>query len=190
MTRRFPTPWTVRRGEGSYWVEDATGHRFAYCYFVRVTFTGTGTEHQEWGLRPGTLPVPLIAGFGLAAELAEREKEERRARCLNVREQAIQAFSKLDARLHCDPRRGVLANILSLAVPGLDSEAVMVAVKGLVAISNGSACTSASYQASHVLNAMGLEPDVVSGTIRMSWSHMTPEVPWKELVSALDDVRF
>lgn len=144
---------------------------------------------QEWGLRPGTLPVPLIAGFGLAADLADREKETRQTRCLQIREQAVRAFSKLNAQIHGDPARGVLPNILSLAVPGLDSEAVMVAAKRLVAISNGSACTSASYRPSHVLEAMGLASDLMSGTVRVSWSHMTPDVPWEQLVNVLDDLR-
>lgn len=42
--RRFPLPWTVHHGDGSYWVEDADGKRFGYCYFRDVTFTGSGTE--------------------------------------------------------------------------------------------------------------------------------------------------
>lgn len=144
---------------------------------------------QERGLRPGTLPVPLIAGLGLAVELAEKEKEVRRQACSAHRSSALKAFTALDARVHGDADRGVLPNILSLSVPGLDSEAVMVATKHLVAISNGSACTSARYEPSHVLSAMALPPDVISGTIRLSWSHMTGPVPWEAIVEALDDLR-
>ena len=50
----------------------------------------------------------------------------------------------------------------------------MVALKDEVAISNGSACTSASYNPSHVLKAMGLPDDEIAGAIRLSWCHMTP----------------
>lgn len=144
---------------------------------------------QERSLRPGTLPVPLVAGFGLAAELAHDEFAVRRAACLAHRAAALDAFKLLEPVVHGDDQRGVLPHILSLAVPGLDSEAVMVASKGLVAISNGSACTSAKYEPSHVLRAMHLPPEVIDGTLRISWSHMTPQVPWPELVSALDDLR-
>lgn len=144
---------------------------------------------QERGLRPGTLPVPLIAGLGLAIQLAENEREARRKACLAQRSSALRAFAALNALVHGDDNRGVLPNILSLSIPGLDSEAVMVATKHLVAISNGSACTSARYEPSHVLSAMTLPPDVISGTIRLSWSHMTGPVPWDAVVEALDDLR-
>lgn len=144
---------------------------------------------QERGLRPGTLPVPLVAGLGLAAELAEREREARRQACVDQREAALAAFSVLNVTVHGDSQRGVLPNILSLSIPGLDSEAVMVATKHLAAVSNGSACTSARYEPSHVLSAMGLGADVIAGTVRLSWSHATGPVPWDRIVEALDDLR-
>ncbi len=145
---------------------------------------------QERTLRPGTLPVPLVAGFGLAVELAHSESTARRTACLAHRAAALEAFKPLEPIIHGNDQRGVLPHILSLAVPGLDSEAVMVASKTIVAISNGSACTSAKYEPSHVLRAMALPPDVIDGTLRISWSHMTPSIPWSELVSALEDLRF
>lgn len=145
---------------------------------------------QERGLRPGTLPVPLIAGFGLAAQLAHQEHVARQEACQAIRLQAIAAFSALDPIIHGDADRGVLHHILSIAVPGVDSEAFMVAAKELVAISNGSACTSASYTPSHVLRAMGLDADLTSGTVRISWSHHSRDIPWSELVRRIDDLRF
>ncbi|MBP33151.1 aminotransferase class V-fold PLP-dependent enzyme [Methylobacterium sp.] len=140
---------------------------------------------QERGLRPGTLPVPLIAGFGLAAEIAEAEQEERRATCLHIRQEALRAFARLSPVVHGDEARGVLPHLLSIAFPGVDSEAVMIALKEAVAISNGSACTSAKYEPSHVLEAMGLPEDVTRGTVRMSWSHATPAVAWDRLAERL-----
>ena len=144
---------------------------------------------QERGLRPGTQPVPLIAGFGLAAEIAELERPARTEACRGFRAAALRAFEQLGATVHADPNRGVLPHILSVTIPGLDSEAIMVALKELVAISNGSACTSSSYQPSHVLTAMGLRRDQIDGTIRISWSHVTEAVPWERIVSVLDDLR-
>lgn len=145
---------------------------------------------QERGLRPGTLPVPLIAGFGLAAQLAQQERVIRQDACQAIRSQAIAAFSALDPIIHGRPDRGVLTHILSIAIPGVDSEAFMVAAKELVAISNGSACTSASYTPSHVLQAMRLDPNIISGTVRISWSHESSEIPWSKLAARIDELRF
>lgn len=153
---------------------------------LRPLMVGGG---QERGLRPGTQPVPLIAGLGQAAEFAEAERKERGAACARIRAEALRALAPLRPVVHGDQDRGVLPNILSIAVPGIDSEAVMVALKELVAISNGSACTSARYEPSHVLSAMGLDESETASTVRLSWSHMTPPVPWKEIVAALDDLR-
>jgi len=144
---------------------------------------------QERGLRPGTHPVPLIAGFGLAAELAAREEAVRAKVCTDIRREALAALASLNPIIHGDETLGVLPNILSFTVPGVDSEAIMVALKGVAAISNGSACTSSSYEPSHVLVAMGLSEDEIAGTVRMSWSHATGEVDWNEIAARLDDLR-
>ena len=142
---------------------------------------------QERGLRPGTLPVALIVAFGKAAELGVRDHAKRMKRCLQIKEQALATFHALDGIVTGDQAKA-LPTTLNVALPGLDSEAVMVALKDAVAISNGSACTSSSYTASHVLTAMGLSEDHIKGAIRLSWSHLTPEVDWKrvgELVKGL-----
>lgn len=139
---------------------------------------------QERGLRPGTLPVPLIVGLGLAAEMAGAHHEERRARCRAIREQALAALTPLGIRLHGDPEK-MLPHVLNFSIDGLDSEAVMVALKGLAAVSNGSACTSQSYEPSHVLTAMGLPESQVDGAVRVSWCHMTPEVDWAAIAARL-----
>ena len=65
----------------------------------------------------------------------------------------------------------------------------MVTAKDLVAISNGSACTSSHYAPSHVLTAMGLDDEVVQGTVRISWSHMTEPVAWSRRAERLNDLR-
>jgi cysteine desulfurase len=71
-----------------------------------------------------------------------------------------------------------LRSILNLSFPGLDSEAVMLVLKELVAVSNGSACTSASYEASHVLVAMGIGAERTESAIRFSWAHDSEEPDW------------
>jgi cysteine desulfurase len=78
---------------------------------------------------------------------------------------------------------------VNLSVPGMDSEAVMLATKDLIAISNGSACTSQRYEPSHVLRAMGLPEAVGQGAVRISWSHLTPDVDWDAIVDRLASVQ-
>jgi cysteine desulfurase len=142
---------------------------------------------QERGLRSGTLPVPLIAGFGEAARLALADHADRRRRCDAFRRQALRHLLPLSPRLNGDQER-TLPHTLSFAIPGVDAEAAMVALKDLVAVSNGSACTSARYEPSHVLLAMGLSDEEANQTIRMSWCHATPEPDWKEIVRRLGEV--
>jgi cysteine desulfurase len=139
---------------------------------------------QERGLRPGTLPVALIVAAGRAAELALGDVDKRNARCQKIREQAVEAFRRVGGVATGDQSRA-LPSTLNVAIPVLDSEAVMLALKDMVAISNGSACTSQSYTASHVLATMGLPDDHVKGALRLSWCHLTPEVDWNAVVRAI-----
>jgi cysteine desulfurase len=139
---------------------------------------------QERGLRPGTLPVPLVVGLGLAAELALKNHSKREKACRAFRDRVLTALSPLSPRLNGDQSR-TLPHVLNLSFPGLDSEAVMVALKDLVAISNGSACTSHSYQPSHVLKAMGLSDRQIEGAIRMSWCHMTENPDWNGIAKSI-----
>ncbi len=80
-------------------------------------------------------------------------------------------------------------HVLNLAFPGIDSEALIVALKDLVAISNGSACTSCSYTPSHVIKAMGYSDDEANEAIRLSWCHLTPEVDWKTVAVRILSLR-
>ncbi len=143
---------------------------------------------QERGLRPGTLPVPLIVGFGLAAEMALKNHENRRVRCLELREQALNALNPLGIRLHGDPRQ-TLPHVLNFSVEGIDSEALMVALKDIAAISNGSACTSQTYEPSHVLRAMKLPDAAIEGAVRLSWCHLTRNVDWEEIAKQISGLR-
>ena len=62
---------------------------------------------------------------------------------------------------------------------------LMLRLKEVVAVSNGSACTPASYQPSHVLKAMHLAKEEIVGAVRFSWSHLTPDLEWKSLTEKL-----
>ena len=142
---------------------------------------------QERGLRHGTLPTALIAGMGLAAELAERQHLARRDRCLELRKQlldALSAQSRIEVTQIGDQSLA-MPNILNLAVTDIDAEALILALKDLIAVSNGSACTSHSYEPSHVLKAMGLPESVISSSVRFSWCHLTPSIDWSKVVGRI-----
>jgi cysteine desulfurase len=139
---------------------------------------------QERGLRAGTLPVHLIAGLGQAAELAAARHQERRARCVELRAALLDALGGIDHRISGDPDLSV-PHILNVSFRGLDTEAIILILRDLVAISNGSACTSAQYEPSHVLRAMAADEDQLNGAVRLSWSHLTPDPPAVDAVTAI-----
>ena len=132
---------------------------------------------QERGLRPGTLPVPLIVAFGVAAKCALSDNLQRQRRCRVIRAEALAALKPLGAKFHGN-LDSILPHVINFSVAGIDSEAIMIALKDIAAVSNGSACTSQSYRPSHVLEAMGLPDEAIAGAVRLSWCHMTPDVDW------------
>lgn len=142
---------------------------------------------QEQGLRPGTLPVHLIAGFGEASRLALRDHTKRQAVCQCFKDKAMRALSQAGGLPNGDQSL-CLASTLNISFPGADSEALILALKDLIAISNGSACTSSNYTFSHVLTSMDLPRDRVKGALRLSWCHMTPDVDWSAVQAKLKNL--
>lgn len=143
---------------------------------------------QERGLRPGTMPVALVAGFGLAAELAVAERDDRWERCVAFREALLAGLSPLGGIVNGDLRQSV-PYIVNLSFPGLEAEVAIDAWKDLVGVSNGAACTSQSYTCSHVLSAMRLPAWRMEGAVRFSWCAETPQPAWDALVAALQPFR-
>lgn len=143
---------------------------------------------QERGLRPGTPPVHLIAGIGLAAELTVSEQAERRRANLAFRERLKSAIRELEPIFAGDQDRAV-PHILNVAFPGVDAETAMEALADVVAISNGSACTSQSLVCSHVLDSMGLAGVYGDGAMRFSWCHLTAEPDWAKLTNSIRKIK-
>jgi cysteine desulfurase len=129
---------------------------------------------QELGLRPGTLPVPLIAGLGMAAHFALEEQPDRAEKCLRLRKRVLGALRSLSAELHGDAAY-TLPHVVNCSFPGLDADHVIERLRGVAAISDGAACTSVCATASHVLAAMGVHEPALSGAVRISWDHTTDE---------------
>ena len=143
---------------------------------------------QERGLRPGTLPVPLIVGLGRAAEIALDEHRERDAAARSVREAFFADIANLDYAINGDESRSQ-PHVVNLSFSGVDGEALMMALRDTLAISNGSACTSESYTPSHVLTAMGLGEDRCESAVRISWGAGIERIPSAPLIAAVEDLR-
>lgn len=131
---------------------------------------------QERGLRPGTLAVPLIVGFGAAARLAKIEHRERNANAAALKKQLLADLADVEHAVNGDQSL-CQSHLINISFPGVDSEALMMTLRDDVAISNGSACTSASYEPSHVLKAMGLSDERLDSAVRISWGPGITSIP-------------
>ncbi len=131
--------------------------------------------HQERDLRPGTENVAGIVGFGVAAELAERQREEASEHMTQLRD-ALEAgiLAQVKSAVVLGDTSSRLCNTTNMAFPGIDAEAILIGLsqKGVCA-SSGSACSSGSLEPSHVLQAMGIDAEVARGAIRFSLSKFT-----------------
>ena len=144
---------------------------------------------QERGLRAGTLPVPLIAGLGEAARLCRTNNHARNA-AANERAAEIIKFIEDNGGVINGDRTNSIPNIINASFEGLDSEAFIVSTKDLIAVSNGAACSSASYRLSHVLRAMNLSQERQTSAIRFSPSHFTAPLDLSEVGERVAAVRF
>ncbi|WP_201838635.1 cysteine desulfurase family protein [Microvirga zambiensis] len=125
---------------------------------------------QEKGFRAGTENVAAIAGFGAAAELAMASLEQEAARLLNLREEArAELFRIAPDAIVVATSAERLPNTFAFAIPGLKAETALIAFDlAGVALSSGSACSSGKVKRSHVLDAMGVEPALAEGVLRVS----------------------
>ncbi|MGA8350345.1 MAG: cysteine desulfurase DndA [Isosphaeraceae bacterium] len=165
------------KGVGGLYVKRTRGKRVILSPIIH----GGG---QETGLRPGTLAVPLIAGLGVAAELALREHIDRQKDALRIRCEFQKYLASVDHLVNGDLGR-MQSHVMNVSFPGVDSEALMLVLRDSMAISNGSACSAASYRQSHVLTAMGLKADGIASSVRFSWGPGVESVPFDRLVDAI-----
>ena len=122
---------------------------------------------HERGLRSGTLNVPGIVGLGKASELASLEMEENEKKIREMRDYLEKDFLKNNKVTLNGSINERIFNTFSICIKGLDANILIGRLKS-VAFSNGSACTSAILEPSHVLIAMGLSDDEAFSTIRIS----------------------
>jgi cysteine desulfurase len=145
---------------------------------------------QERGQRAGTENVAAIAGFGAAAAVAQAawQTDAQRMAALRDRFEARLKATTPDLVIFGEGTER-LANTSLLTAPGLKAETAIIAfdLKG-IAVSSGSACSSGKVQASHVLKAMGVEPSLAAGAVRVSLGWTTTESEIEKLLNAWNEV--
>ncbi|MDY7229678.1 IscS subfamily cysteine desulfurase [Hyalangium rubrum] len=141
---------------------------------VRIAPLMDGGGHER-GMRSGTLNVAAIVGFGKAAELAREEMAEESARIFRLREKLRTGLmNQLDMVIVNGSLEHRLPGNLNVSFSYVEGEALMMAIKD-VAVSSGSACTSASLEPSYVLRACGVEEDMAHSSIRFGIGRFNTE---------------
>lgn len=132
---------------------------------IRIDPIIDGGGHER-GMRSGTLPVPNIVGFGMAAEIAKAELEEEAKRCAELRERLYQGISSQLEEVYVNgSEEHRLPGNLNISFNFVEGESLLMALKE-VAVSSGSACTSASLEPSYVLRALGVGDELAHTSIR------------------------
>jgi cysteine desulfurase len=131
---------------------------------------------HERGMRSGTLPVPLIVGFGRAAEIARTEMAQESARLRTLRDRLQDTIlSKVDeAFLNGHPERRLPHN-LNISFAYVEGESVLMGLNKESALSSGSACTSSTLEPSYVISALGASAELAHSSIRFSLHRYTTE---------------
>ena len=149
---------------------------------IEALMSGGG---QERGMRSGTLPTPLAVGFGKAARIAQEDMATEAAR---IRRQGIRFYEALkqqipDIYLNGDEEQRWWGNV-NISFAYVEGESMIMAIKDL-AVSSGSACTSASLEPSYVLRALGVSEDLAHTSIRFGIGRFTTDA---EIDFAIDTV--
>jgi cysteine desulfurase len=141
---------------------------------VRLVAQMDGGGHER-GMRSGTLNVPGIVGFGKAAEILRLEGKEESARILALRERLHHKLTRELDEVHLNgSREHRLPGNLNVSFSFVEGEGLMMAIKD-VAVSSGSACTSASLEPSYVLRALGVGDELAHSSIRFGLGRFTTE---------------
>ncbi len=141
---------------------------------IRIDPMIDGGGHER-GMRSGTLPVPMIVGFGKAAELAKDEMGGEAIRLTALRDRLYRGItSKLDEVYVNGTMDSRLPGNLNISFAFVEGESLLMALKD-VAVSSGSACTSASLEPSYVLRALGAGDDLAHSSIRFGIGRFNTE---------------
>lgn len=152
---------------------------------IRLEAQMHGGGHER-GMRSGTLPVHQIVGMGLAFEIAGQEMAEENARIAALHKRLLDGLSDIEqVFVNGDLTRRVPHN-LNISFNYVEGESLIMGVKGL-AVSSGSACTSASLEPSYVLRALGRSDELAHSSLRMTIGRFTTVEEIDYAVSTLKD---
>jgi len=141
---------------------------------VRLTAQMDGGGHER-GMRSGTLNVPAIAGFGKACEICRTEMETETRRVTGLRDRLEAGLLQLEQVYINGSRTHRLPGTTNLSFRGVPSEGLITMINKDIALSSGSACTSASLEPSYVLKALGLDDDLAHSSLRFGVGRFTTE---------------
>ena len=152
---------------------------------VRIIAQMDGGGHEK-GMRSGTLNVPGIVGLGQACEICRLNMNEDAKRIKILRDKLENDLLQLEETQLNGNKENRLPHVLNISFKYVESEGLMLACNKNIAVSSGSACTSASIEPSHVLKAMGLDDDLAHNTLRFSLGRFTTE---EEIDYAIEQVK-
>jgi len=141
---------------------------------VKVTAQIDGGGHER-GMRSGTLNVPGIVGFGKACEICMNEMTEESARIGKLRDKLQEALLKIEESYLNGDKEHKLPHVTNISFKYVEGEGLMMGFNKNIAVSSGSACTSASLEPSYVLKALGLGDDLAHSSLRFGLGRFTTE---------------
>lgn len=141
---------------------------------VKLTAQLDGGGHER-GMRSGTLNVPGIVGFGKACELCMEEMENEMNTVRTLRDKLENGLLKLEESYVNGSREHRLPHVSNISFKYVESEGLMMGFNKEIALSSGSACTSASLEPSYVLKALGLDDDLAYSSLRFGLGRFTTE---------------
>ena len=141
---------------------------------VKVTAQMDGGGHER-GMRSGTLNVPGIVGFGKACEICRLEMAEETARVSKLRDKLQNALLQIEESYLNGDKDHKLPHVSNISFKYVEGEGLMMGFNKNIAVSSGSACTSASLEPSYVLKALGLGDDLAHSSLRFGLGRFTTE---------------
>lgn len=141
---------------------------------VKVTAQLDGGGHER-GMRSGTLNVPGIVGFGKACELCMQEMDQDADRLRKLRDKLEDTLLSIEEAYLNGSKEHRLPHVSNISFKYVESEGLMMGFNKEIAISSGSACTSASLEPSYVLKALGLGDDLAHSSLRFGLGRFTTE---------------
>ena len=141
---------------------------------VKLTAQMDGGGHER-GMRSGTLNVPGIVGFGKACEICRTEMADEATRVGKLRDKLQTELLKIEEAYLNGDKEHRLPHVTNIAFKYVEEEGLMMGLNKNIALSSGSACTSASLEPSYVLKALGVADDLAHGSLRFGLGRNTTE---------------